>query len=176
MNKLVLALEKDARHVENLKINKMTLSHLEKISENLARDFDDFWNYSTLKGELLNENSHYIVLEREEEILGFGGIWRNIDEAHITNIVIRKDLRKQGYATIILQNLILITNDLHLPTITLEVNKKNIAAIKLYKKFNFQIVGERKKYYITDSALIMTRTQEREIYKRERNNTNEKYL
>jgi len=149
----------------------MTLEHLEKISENLAKDFDDFWNYLTLKGELLNENSHYIVLEKEEDIIGFGGIWRNIDEAHITNIVVRKDLRKQGYATMILQNLLQMASTgcmaldeygLHgmqpqQVTITLEVNEHNLAAINLYKKFGFQIVGERKKYYHnTDSALIMT--------------------
>lgn len=136
----------------------MTLKHLEKISENLTQDFDDFWNYNTLKSELLNENSHYIALEKGNEIIGFGGIWQNIDEAHITNIVIRKDLRKQGYATIILQNLLQITNTRQLATITLEVNENNIAAINLYKKFNFQIVGERKKYYNnTDSAILMTK-------------------
>jgi len=42
--------------------------------------------------------------------------------------------------------------------ITLEVNEKNLSAITLYKKYGFQIVGIRKKYYnnISD-AYIMTK-------------------
>ena len=148
----------------------MTLKHLEKISENLTKDFDDFWNINIFKTELLNENSHYIVLEKNEEIIGFGGFWRNIDEAHITNIVVRKDLRKQGYASIILQNLLLTTYNLQLTT-TLEVSENNTAAINLYKKFNFQIVGERKGYYNgQNNAIIMTLSEKGRIFLRQKLN------
>ena len=42
--------------------------------------------------------------------------------------------------------------------ISLEVNENNNAAIELYKKFNFEIVGCRKKYYNgKDNAIIMTK-------------------
>ena len=40
--------------------------------------------------------------------------------------------------------------------ITLEVNENNQYAIKLYKKFNFKEIGQRKKYYNgKDTAIIM---------------------
>lgn len=42
--------------------------------------------------------------------------------------------------------------------ITLEVNVKNIPAINLYKKYNFKILGTRKKYYNNKfDAYIMTK-------------------
>lgn len=42
--------------------------------------------------------------------------------------------------------------------ITLEVNEKNISAINLYKKYGFQIIGTRKKYYDNNfDAYIMTK-------------------
>ena len=42
--------------------------------------------------------------------------------------------------------------------ITLEVRDNNIPAIKLYKKFNFDILGRRKKYYNNvNDAIIMTK-------------------
>ena len=45
----------------------------------------------------------------------------------------------------------------NLQCITLEVNVKNENAIKLYKKYNFEEVGRRKKYYNNiDDAIIMT--------------------
>ena len=41
---------------------------------------------------------------------------------------------------------------------TLEVRDNNIPAIKLYKKFNFDILGRRKKYYNNvNDAIIMTK-------------------
>ena len=45
----------------------------------------------------------------------------------------------------------------NMKTITLEVNENNIPAINLYKKFNFEQVGLRKKYYNNaDAAILMT--------------------
>ena len=42
--------------------------------------------------------------------------------------------------------------------ITLEVNEKNIPAISLYKKYGFETLGTRKKYYNNQfDAYIMTK-------------------
>ena len=56
-----------------------------------------------------------------------------------------------------LEELIKIAKKRKLNDITLEVNTNNIAAINLYKKFKFEKIGIRKKYYNNiDDALIMT--------------------
>ena len=74
------------------------------------------------------------------------------------NIVIKKEKRKQGIGSLLLEKLISISKELEAISITLEVNCNNLPAINLYKKFDFQEVGSRKKYYNnTDDALIMTR-------------------
>lgn len=57
-----------------------------------------------------------------------------------------------------LEELIKIAKDRKLKDITLEVNINNIPAINLYKKYSFEEVGIRKKYYNNiDDALIMTK-------------------
>ena len=38
----------------NIEISKMTISDFEEISSTLLKDFDDFWQPSTLKKELQN--------------------------------------------------------------------------------------------------------------------------
>ena len=76
-----------------MQINNMTLDDLNSISDILLSDFDDFWSYNVLKSELENENSKYLVIKNNNEIIGFAGIWIAIDEAHITNIVIKKSYR-----------------------------------------------------------------------------------
>lgn len=141
-----------------INISKMETSDLDLISNILLDEFDDFWNYNVFKSELENPNSRYIVAKENDIIVGFAGIWIAIDEAHITNIVTRKSYRKQGIATLLLQQLITITKNLDLKSITLEVSEINNPAINLYEKLGFNRVGTRKKYYqnIYD-AIIMTK-------------------
>ena len=144
----------------NIIIESMTQSHLDKIRDNLQETFDEFWNENVLKSELENPASTYIVAideENDNEVVGYAGIWQPIDEAHITNIVTKKDKRKNKIATKMLERLIEISKQRKLNNITLEVNINNNPAINLYKKYHFEEVGLRKKYYNnTDDAIIMT--------------------
>ena len=136
----------------------MTILDLDSIKDTLSTDFDNFWNYNVFKSELENENSKYIVAKFNNEIIGFAGIWITIDEAHITNIVTKKAYRNQGIGSLLLKNLIEICKNLKskISSLTLEVNEENISAQNLYKKFNFEILGKRKKYYNDKAAIIMT--------------------
>ena len=140
-----------------LTISKMTVEDLDLIAKNLNKDFDSFWTYSIFKSELENSNSKYIVAKQNSEIVGFAGIWIAIDVAHITNIVVKKDMRKNGIGSLLLQELINMCKKLKLNEITLEVSEKNSAAIHLYQNFGFKQVGLRKKYCKNgDNAIIMT--------------------
>ena len=144
--------------MDNIQISKMTISDLEQIESSLFSDFDDFWSINIFKSELLNPNSEYIVAKLNNDIVGFGGIWKSVDDIHVTNIVVHKNLRRQNIGSIILSNLIEISkSNKDITAITLEVNSNNIPAQKLYEKFGFKKVGLRKKYYNnTDDAIIMT--------------------
>lgn len=145
--------------MDNIEICNMTLLDLESISGTLESDFDDFWNVNTLKNELLNPNSKYIVAKLNNTIVGFAGIWESVDDVHITNIVVNKIFRKQNIGSLMLSKLIELAKlEPNISSITLEVNRNNIAAIKLYEKLGFKVVGLRKKYYNNiDDAIIYTK-------------------
>lgn len=140
----------------NIEICHMTISDLNEISDCLENDFDDFWNSHILKSEFANTNSSYYIAKSDGEIIGFAGIWRSVDDVHITNIVSRKDKRNQKVASTLLERLIDIAKKESFHEITLEVSKTNIAAIKLYEKYHFQKLGFRKNYYKDQDAIIMT--------------------
>ena len=141
-----------------MKIENMNLEHLHKIENVLENEFDNFWNYNILKSELESENSKYIVAIEDSAVLGFAGILILPDSTEITNIVVRKDKRKKGIGKLLLDRLILITKNINKESISLEVNEKNEAAIKLYENAEFKKVGLRKKYYNNiDDAIIMTK-------------------
>lgn len=138
-------------------INKMTFSHLLKIKDKITSDFDDFWTYSIFEKELENPNSKYFVALINEEIVGFAGIWKVLDETHITNIVTKISKRHMGIASKLLEELIKTAKAEKSSILTLEVNETNINAIKLYEKFNFKKIGLRKNYYGQNkNAIIMT--------------------
>lgn len=136
--------------------SKMNLDDLRKISPILQSDFDDFWNENILKSELENNNSYYIVAKENDDIVGFGGLWKSIDDIHITNIVTKKNLRNKGIGKTILQELINQAKNFGYNIVTLEVNENNFPAISLYRMFGFKEAGIRKRYYNNiDNAIIM---------------------
>ena len=145
--------------MENSKIEvyEMTLSDLENIKPTLQSEFDKFWNYNIFKTELNNLYSKYVVAKQYNTIVGFAGMQVILEEATIMNIVTKVTERNSGIASNMLKKLIEIAKKLELKTITLEVNENNIAAINLYKKYNFKQVGLRKQYYKNkDNAILMT--------------------
>lgn len=148
--------------MDNIKISRMTVSDLNEIEDILFSDFDDFWNINTFKSELLNPNSKYIVAKIDNKIVGYAGIWKAVDDVHITNIVTAKNLRRQNIGSILLSDLIEMAKaENGITSITLEVNCNNLPAKKLYEKFGFEVVGLRKKYYNNiDDAIIMTKQLE----------------
>ncbi len=137
-------------------ISEMNLLDLENIKDCLLTDFDNFWSYNILKQELENGKSKYFVAKQENEIVGFAGILLIIDQVNIMNIVVKKDKRNFGIGSSLLEEIIRYSKIHNATSITLEVNEKNIPAIKLYKKYGFKQVGLRRKYYNNeDNAILM---------------------
>lgn len=144
---------------ERMKMNitEMKKEHLDSLITDL-KEYDEFWNEKTLIDEFENENSEYFVLIEEEKIIGFAGLWFNVDEAHIMNITVKKEYRKKGFGTKLLQFLIERAKEKNKKCITLEVREDNNPAILLYEKLNFEKVGIRKKYYNSKvDGIIMTK-------------------
>lgn len=133
----------------------MNLGDFQEIEPVYNLEFDDFWKPQNLKSELQNVSSKYIVAKENGEIVGFAGIWYSVDDAHITNIVVRKSYRNKGIGSLLLEKLIELAKPK--TSLTLEVNTKNEIAQKLYLKYGFKNLGIRKKYYDgIEDAYIMT--------------------
>lgn len=138
-------------------INEMNLSHLLEIKDILTSDFDEFWTYSVFENELKNPNSKYFVAILNNEIVGFAGVWKSVDDIHITNIVTKISKRHLGIASKLLEELISFSKNENTASLTLEVNENNLNAIKLYEKYCFKKIGIRKNYYgQNENAIIMT--------------------
>jgi|GEM_PF-25747 ribosomal-protein-alanine N-acetyltransferase len=91
-------------------------------------------------------------------IAGFVGLWFVLDEAHVVTIGLRESDRRKGIGELLLISAIeqAVENDSRV--VTLEVRESNEPAIELYRKYVFQDVGLRRRYYSDngENAVIMT--------------------
>ncbi len=87
------------------------------------------------------------LLSGGQYIIGFAGFWVMADEAHITNVAVRKAYRRQGMGERLLISIIDLITELKTQFVVLEVRASNIAAQNLYRKYDFVQVGLRRGYY-----------------------------
>lgn len=139
-------------------ISHMKICDLESIKEILESDFDNFWNYQIFKSELQNPNSTYFIVKNHDEIVGFAGVLVVLDEADITNIVVKKSFRGNGISNLLIEKLIAFCFEKKIVKIHLEVCSANTIAVNLYKKYGFKQVGFRKKYYNDGDGLLFTKS------------------
>jgi ribosomal-protein-alanine N-acetyltransferase len=115
------------------------------------------WSKDSYIQELTNPIARYLVVKIDNKTVGFIGTWIILDEAHITNIAIHPNYRKQGIASELLTKFLNYCKGQGCRAFTLEVRSGNKAAQALYKKYNFKEAGIRKGYYEDnkEDAIIM---------------------
>ncbi len=140
------------------KIEPMMLSHLDDIMQVEQKCYGaHHWSRNSFVSELDNPCANYIVALIEQRCVGYMGLWRIFDEAHITNLAVHPDFQGNKIAhSLIISSIDSCYKD-KIKYMTLEVRKTNEKAIHLYEKFGFKSLGLRKKYYQDngEDALIM---------------------
>lgn len=129
----------------------------------------DRLSFPTPSNELLfqhelsgNQLAHYQTLVRADEtgetIVGFAGFWLIAGEVHVSTIAVHPDERRRGRGEWLFLNLLLVACDLEPLLVTLEVRRGNATAQALYRKYRFEEVGVRRRYYrdTGEDALLMT--------------------
>ncbi|MEL7647766.1 MAG: ribosomal protein S18-alanine N-acetyltransferase [Sedimentibacter sp.] len=138
-------------------IREMTHKDLDRIAEIERRCFSVPWSRDAFEGELKNELAYYQCAEADGTIMGYMGMWKIIDECHITNVAVLPEFRNQNIASMLIEKMVSICKCSEISNMTLEVRESNIPAIRLYTKFGFFPVGKRPKYYHmpVEDAIIM---------------------
>jgi tRNA threonylcarbamoyl adenosine modification protein YeaZ/ribosomal-protein-alanine acetyltransferase len=136
----------------------MELRDIDAVWEIEKLSFKTPWSKESFIEEIkAKDRARYVVAELGDTVVGYGGMWLIIDEAHITNIAVHPDYRKQKIGKRIVEKMIAVASSEGITSLTLEVRVSNAPAIKLYKDLDFQEVAMRKGYYAdtNEDALIM---------------------
>lgn len=139
-------------------IRSMTVGDLDQVMLLELACFSVPWTKDAFLSEIeKNQLAHYIVIEENDEIIGYGGVWYIMDEGHITNVAIHPEHRKKGLGKTLVDGMMKAAKKAEINHMTLEVRKSNLPAITLYERMGFEFAGTRPKYYTdnNEDALIM---------------------
>jgi ribosomal-protein-alanine N-acetyltransferase len=112
------------------------------------------WDYARVaRGEM----SGWVV-EKGDEVTGFLVARRVVGDIEILNLAVRLESRRQGTGALLLQGALDWGRSMQTEKALLEVRASNLAALKFYERFGFEVRGRRPKYYTTpiDDALLLT--------------------
>lgn len=87
------------------------------------------------------------LLVAGENLLGYFVAMRGVDEVHLLNITVAPVHQGQGWARVMLEALTLWARAQGAQWLWLEVRISNYRAQRIYERFGFRRVGQRRDYY-----------------------------
>ena len=148
-----------ARPPLRLRIAAMRVEDIAAVHEVERTSFPVPWPAYAFRQELeANRLARYLVARVGDDVVGYGGLWLMVDEAHITTFAVLPAWRRRGIGARLLLALLDLAAELGATVATLEVRLSNAEARRLYERFGFMPVGVRPRYYSDngEDALIMT--------------------
>jgi ribosomal-protein-alanine N-acetyltransferase len=91
-------------------------------------------------------------------LVGYVGLWYMAGEAHIVSVAVRQTYQRKGLGEFLVIGAVEMAMRRDCQVVTLEARVSNESAIALYRKYGFNEVGLRRRYYSDngEDAIIMT--------------------
>jgi len=128
------------------KLKEEDIARIAEIEASLFKD--KAWSLELIRSELESPENLVIVVKDEfSEIVGYIIIRIILDEAEVLRFGVKKENQGKGIGKRLLMTALDELRRRGIKKIFLEVSVDNVKAQKLYEKFEFKKVGERKDYY-----------------------------
>lgn len=115
--------------------------------------FSDAWSKDNIE-LMLNSDFDKILTVDKSAYINYRIMY---EEAELMRIAVLKNSRNKSYASTLMFKMIEDLKAENIERCLLEVRASNKAAISLYEKYDFKIIGKRKEYYTNpiEDAFIM---------------------
>lgn len=130
-------------------IRLMELEDLDEVMEIEERAYTHPWSRAIFR-DCLRVGYHCVVYDSIEGIRAYAALTSGAGEAHVLNLCVAPEYRRQGLGRRLLEHLIRHCEQVGVETLFLEVRPSNLAAIELYSALGFNEIGLRKDYYPTE--------------------------
>jgi [ribosomal protein S18]-alanine N-acetyltransferase len=140
-------------------VEPMRRKHVAKLMPIERASYPRPWTEGVFHSELdqaRRDQRHYVVARRGRQVVAYGGLMFALDEAHVTNVAVHPEHRREHLGTRVLAELAHEAIHKGCAAMTLEVRVSNEAAQALYREFGFVPAGVRQRYYEnTEDAIVM---------------------
>ncbi len=118
------------------------------------------WSAGNFHDSLKAHYEAWILPDQHAQLIGYFLWMAAVDEGHLLNITVRRDLQGQGWGRYLMDQMTHLARDSGMQSILLEVRPSNSQAVKLYERYGFLPIGRRKAYYpgadqSREDALVM---------------------
>ncbi len=129
----------------------MTLQDLSTVMEIETVAYAHSWSEGNFR-DCLSTGYEMVVVELQQQIIGYGVMMIAAGEAHLLNLCIHPDRQGTGHGRELLNYLMQIAGQKKASTVFLEVRASNTRARSLYYHAGFNEVGFRPDYYPAGSG------------------------
>ena len=129
----------------NIEIRKIDAESAHFAAELEKRCFSEPWSEKAILEEA--ERGFFVAAYIDGAFAGYAGMLCVLDECDVCNIATVPEFRGRGVGKALTNALIESARESGASVIMLEVRKSNAAAIALYEKAGFTLVGQRKNFY-----------------------------
>lgn len=138
----------------------METRDLRSVLEIEELSFPHPWHETTFRGEMQHRPISFplvIVHSPLNRVIGYVIFWVIGEDVQINNIAVHPDFQRMGIGEHVLRQVIDQVKFRGARLITLEVRPSNTAALALYGKLGFRLLGIRKGYYTLppEDALVL---------------------
>lgn len=131
-------------------IRRMKEDDLPAVRTIESLSFSNPWSDSTFLGEIQNTPVSFplvVVRKPSDKVIGYIIYWHIREDVQVNNIAVHPDFRGKGIGEALMRHVIEKVRKSGATFMSLEVRPSNAAAVTLYKKLGFEILGSRKNYY-----------------------------
>lgn len=105
------------------------------------------WTRGNFLDSLFNRYEAWTVRDPAGALAGYFLVMLAVDEAHLLNISVRRDLHGKGLGRLQLDKVAALAKDKGMTSVLLEVRPSNQRALAVYERYGFAQIGRRKGYY-----------------------------
>lgn len=136
---------------------------VEDLSEVLAIENDVYphpWTRGNFLDSLYSGYESWTLREASGLLAGYFLVMLAVDEAHLLNISVRRDLHGHGVGRLQLDRIVTLSREKNMASVLLEVRPSNQRALEVYHRYGFAEIGKRKGYYpaangMREDAIVM---------------------
>jgi ribosomal-protein-alanine N-acetyltransferase len=105
------------------------------------------WTHGNFLDSLCSGYEMQVARTSTEMLAGYYLLMLTVDEGHLLNITVRRELQGRGLGVQMLDHVVARAREREMQSILLEVRPSNDHAVSVYERYGFAGIGVRKGYY-----------------------------